>query len=262
MNNSVNRYYIKRNAGDTFVDITTLFGGLAVLSIDGMDEVGDAVNVYHEQWVDTQAEDFLVCKQDEQLNPVVIRANVDLKMTVIVSRRYTNQLIDEQTVYDSLVDYICRHGDFYIRSLYSNKDAHVVCLKSVKPTAKKLHRGIKSYIMATIELHTLDVPTVSVQPVGSQELYIGFGNEILTSLSDITSLLNVQHYTADNIHGDYSITCPSTKYLWICSTMDINSVTSSGFEVPLNSPLEISSFKCYRSGNAIVASPMSFTINT
>lgn len=154
-----NKYFIRKNTTDNWEDITTKFNGVKVLSIDGFNERGEAQNVYNAQWVSETTEDFLVTTKDENGNDIIIRSNVDISMTFIVGRRYATSTIDEQTVYDSFVSYICEKGDFYIKSAYVNKSAHVICLKSFKPTAQKLHRGEKSYILATITLHCLDVPT-------------------------------------------------------------------------------------------------------
>ena len=157
VNDLSNKYFVKRQESDSWQDVTTLFDGIKILSIKGFNEEGESVNVYSEQWVNSQTEDFLVTTKDENNNDVVIRKNVDLEMTFIAGSRYSaSGNVDTQTVYDLFKDYICKHGDFYIKSLYSGKYAHVVCLKGLKPTAEKLHRGNNSYIMATATLHTLD----------------------------------------------------------------------------------------------------------
>lgn len=156
-NNLSNKYFVKRQESDSWQDVTTLFDGIKILSIKGFNEEGESVNVYSEQWVNSQTEDFLVTTKDENDNDVVIRKNVDLEMTFIAGSRYSaSGNVDTQNVYDLFKDYICKHGDFYIKSSYSGKYAHVVCLKGLKPTTEKLHRGNNSYIMATATLHTLD----------------------------------------------------------------------------------------------------------
>jgi len=161
MNTSLkNKYFVKRNSTDSWVDITTLFDGLRVLAIDGFDEIGDSLNVYTAQWQDGE-EDFLITSEDGQGNPVITRANTELQMTFIVSRRYSSTTIDEQSVYNSAVKWMARDGDFYIKSTYSGMESHVVCLKGFKPTAIKLRRGDKSFILATIPLHNIETPTVA-----------------------------------------------------------------------------------------------------
>lgn len=156
------KYFVRRSENSSWEDLTTKFNGIKVLSVDGFNEVGDAVNVYTEQWVNNQSEDFLVTTQDGQQNDVIIRKNVDLDMTLIISRRYQSgtPAIDEQTVYDNIVNYI-NGGAFYIKSAYVNKQVKVICTKSFKPTTQKLQRGLKSYILVTIPLHTLDKPTAA-----------------------------------------------------------------------------------------------------
>jgi hypothetical protein len=261
MNASSGKYFVKRSLGDSYQDVTTLFDGISILSLSGFDEVGDSVNIFTQQFVDSQTEDFLVTKV-EQGRDVVIRKNIDIALTFIVGRRYTNKLISERLVYDAFVDYVT-NGDFYIKSVYANKEAHVICLKGFKPTAVKLNRGWGSYIMATIELHTLDNPsTVDSTPV-VQDLYIGFGNNLVFSVDEIENLQNVQHYTSDSDFGDdYSITNTSTKYLWICSTrkLDPSQVLSDIFYIPINVEIRIDDFYCYRSSKRIIPTTVDFTL--
>lgn len=161
--NLTGKYYYSSN-GTEWHDFTSI-AGVRVLSVDGFDERGETVNIYTAQWIDSDVEDYMCAKQEtttvngvSTTRDVIVRKNVDLNLTVIVSRRYTNASIDEQTVYDSLVSTLC-DGDIYIKSEYTGKIAHVVNLKSFKPTAVKLHRGNNSYILATIPLHTLSTPS-------------------------------------------------------------------------------------------------------
>ena len=148
-----NKYFIKRRFSDTWVDITTLFDGIKVLSVTGMNEIGEAQNVFTQQWIDSQEEDYLLAGE------TVVRANVDLTMTFIAGTRYSsNGSVDTQTVYNSFVSYVCNDGDFYIKSTYTGKSAHVVCLKGIKPTTERLHRGSSSYIIATATLHCINQP--------------------------------------------------------------------------------------------------------
>ena len=157
-------YYSKTGASGSWSDFTNI-DGVRILAIDGFGELGDTVNVYTAQWVDSDVEDYMCTKQEtvsangvSTTHDVVVRKNTDISLTVIVSRRYTNANIDEQSVYDNLVSMLCS-GDIYIKSAYTGKIAHVVNLKSFKPTAVKLHRGNNSYILATIPLHMLSVPS-------------------------------------------------------------------------------------------------------
>ena len=148
-----NKYFIKRHSSDSWQDVTTLFNGIKGLSITGMNEKGEAQNVFTQQWIDSQAEDYFLA------GATVVRANVDLTMTFIAGTRYSsNGSVDTQTVYNSFVSYVCNDGDFYIKSTYTGKSAHVVCLKGIKPTTERLHRGSSSYIIATATLHCINQP--------------------------------------------------------------------------------------------------------
>lgn len=153
------RYFIKIGERDEWNDITTLFDGIVVLSISGFNERGESKNVYTAEWVNSSEEDYYLAGSK------VLRNNIDLSMTFIAGARYSaNPNKDAQIIYDTFVNYITENGAFYIRSVYANKEANVVCLKGVKPTVVKLHRGINSYILATATLHTLRPPVTSGSP--------------------------------------------------------------------------------------------------
>ena len=159
MNYSKNRFCVKNTQSGTFQDITTLFNGVAVLKLDGMLAKGEPINIFTQQWLSNQKEDFLITTLDDNDNPVVIRKNVDLELTFIVRQKYATGTIDVQTVHDNFVDYITG-SDVWLKSSYvGNKYVHCVCLKEYNPTTVKLGRGDNSYIMGTITLHCLDAPT-------------------------------------------------------------------------------------------------------
>lgn len=158
-NNSSGRYFVKNTENGTFQDITTLFNGVAILKLTGMDGKGKPVNIYQAQWVNSQREDFMITTFDENNNPVVIRENVDIEITFIVRQKYATTTIDVQTVHDNFTNYMT-NSDVWVKSGYlGNKYVHCVCLKEYKPTTTKLDRGENSYMMGTITLHTLDAPT-------------------------------------------------------------------------------------------------------
>lgn len=158
-NNSSGRYFVKNTENGTFQDITTLFNGVAILKLTGMDGKGKPVNIYQAQWVNSQREDFMITTLDENNNPVVIRENVDIEITFIVRQKYATTTIDVQTVHDNFTNYMT-NSDVWVKSGYlGNKYVHCVCLKEYKPTTTKLDRGENSYMMGTITLHTLNAPT-------------------------------------------------------------------------------------------------------
>ena len=152
------KYYCKNTSSGSYSDVTTLFDGVNVLSVDGFDSRGRTVNVYSQQWLDTQDEDFLITTVDGNNNPVIVRENVDVTVTFAVSRRYANNVIDEQTVYDNFVNYLTG-SDVWIASKYVGKQVHCVALEGVTPQTVKLKRGNNSYILGEVKLHTLSKPT-------------------------------------------------------------------------------------------------------
>lgn len=151
-----NKYFVKKNINKKWIDVTQGFIGVNILKISGMNEQGEAVNVYNEQWITSQKEDFLVTQTDKLGNDVVIRKNVDISVTFIVGKRYGS--LDTQEVHDEFINFMCNQGDIYIKSAYTGKIVHVICLKGYKPTVEKLQRGNNSFIMGTIEYHLLDSP--------------------------------------------------------------------------------------------------------
>ena len=85
---------------------------------------------------------------------VVIRKNVDLSITFIVSDKYG--ATDVRTMHDSFISYMT-DGELYIKSEYSERTMRCVCLEDYKPTTEKLKRASGSnYIIGTIKMHTLD----------------------------------------------------------------------------------------------------------
>jgi hypothetical protein len=158
-NNSSNRYFVKNKLTDTFTDITTMFNGVAVLSITGLLSKGKPVNIYTAQWNDSQKEDFMITTIDYDNTPMVIRENVDIDLTFIVGSRYASSRdIDVRFLHDRFVNYMT-NTDIWLRTSYlGNKYVHCVCLKEYKPTTIYLGRGDNSYIMGTITLHALEAP--------------------------------------------------------------------------------------------------------
>lgn len=152
-----NIYYVKNSENGQYTDVTNLVDGVRILKIDGFFARGKPVNIYTSQWINSQTEDFLITTLDEDDNPIVVRENVDISITFIVSRKYAaNQLIDVAAQHDNFVNYLT-NSDIWVRSFYANKEVHCVCIEEYKPTVVKLQRGISgSYIMGTINLHCLD----------------------------------------------------------------------------------------------------------
>ena len=150
-----NKYFIKNSASGSFVDVTTLFDGVDILAIEGLDAKGKALNVYVEQWI-TGGTDFMITSNNGQ----IVRENVDMKVVFIVGQRYASTTIDTQTVYDSFIDYMT-NTDVWVKSSYVGKQVHCVCTDKVEPKSVKLHRGDNTYILGEITLKCLETPTTA-----------------------------------------------------------------------------------------------------
>lgn len=154
MNNDLKGVYFAKNTSDgTFQDITTLFDGVRVLQVSGVAAKGKAVNVYNEQWIDSQQEDFMITTN----NGVIIRENVDIEITFLVHQRYATSTIDVKTQHDLFVAFLT-NTDVWIKTAYQNDAiAHCVCLDGYEPTTMKLKRDSNTnYALGTIKLHCLD----------------------------------------------------------------------------------------------------------
>jgi len=156
--NGINTYFTKNSESASWEDITSKFDGVRILKMDGFLAKGKPINIFTQQWLSNQKEDFLITTLDDNDNPVVIRENVDIEITFIVRQKYADSVIDVQDVHDSFVDYMT-NSDVWVKSAYvGNKYVHCVCQSEYKPTTVHLQRGDSSYIMGTIKLHTLDAP--------------------------------------------------------------------------------------------------------
>ena len=150
-----NKYFVKNSASGSFTDVTTLFNGVSVLAVEGLDAKGKALNVYVEQWI-TGGTDFMITSNNGQ----IVRENVDMKVVFIVGQRYASTTIDTQTVYDSFIDYMT-NTDVWVKSSYVGKQVHCVCTDKVEPKSVKLHRGDNTYKLGEITLKCLETPTTA-----------------------------------------------------------------------------------------------------
>lgn len=69
---------------------------------------------------------------------------------------------------------------------------------------------------------------------------------------DLEGIYNLSNYV-DKVSplGEYSTSTINAAYLWFCipSNQSFTSIKSSGYSVPMESPVTIGGFKCYRSSN-------------
>ncbi len=156
MANIENEYLVKRGNND-FATIASLFTGVRILKMDGFLAKGKPINIYTAQWVNSQAEDYMVA-DTVTVNGVeydaIFRENVDIDITFIVGDKYGAS--DVRAVHDAFVAYIT-DGALYLKSNYVDRILRCVCLKEYSPTTEKLKRPSgRNYIIGTITLHSLD----------------------------------------------------------------------------------------------------------
>lgn len=158
MNNELKgKYFIKTSENGTYRDLAEIVDGLRILSVSGFLSRGKATNIYTAQWIDSQAEDFMITAKDSNGNPVVIRENVDISVTFIIGKRYASGNIDPMMQYQYFTNMVCGK-DVWIKSLFVGREVHCIALENFEPTTINLQRGANSYILATIKFHTLDTP--------------------------------------------------------------------------------------------------------
>lgn len=146
-------YYVKNTPTGSFQDVATKFQGVRILSVTGVAAKGKAVNVYHEQWMDSETEDFMITTN----NGTIIRENVDIEVTFLVRQQYATSVIDVKTQHDNFVKFMT-DKDVWIRTSYQNNViAHCVCLDGYEPTTMKLKRDVNAnYALGTIKLHCIE----------------------------------------------------------------------------------------------------------
>lgn len=154
-NKIVGKYFLKNTASGSYADVTTLFNGVNILSVDGTNARGKALNVYVEQWI-TGETDFTIAATDG----VIVRENVDISVVFAISQRYASSTIDVQTVYDSFIDYMM-NTDVWIKTMYTGKEVHCVATEKFEPQKVKLKRGNNSYVFGKITLKALSNQTTT-----------------------------------------------------------------------------------------------------
>ena len=146
--------YLVKRGSDNFATISSLFHGVRILKVEGFSEKGKPINIYTEQWVNSQTEDYMVTSLDENGTPYIVRENVNLVVTFVVSDRYGATNV--RTTHDAFVAYMT-DGELYLKSEYVQRTMRCVCLDNYKPTVIRLRRPSgQNFMMGSITLHTLD----------------------------------------------------------------------------------------------------------
>lgn len=162
MSNLVGKYYVKNTSSGSWEDVATKFQGVRILSIEGMNAKGSPKNVYTEDWMYNDEEDFEIVMQDSSDTKRIIRDNVDLKITFAVKQKYVTNgtTINVRNVHDTFVAYMT-NTDVYVKSVYEDgMHVHCVCMKDYSPTMMKIQRGQNSFALGTLTLHCIDKPSI------------------------------------------------------------------------------------------------------
>lgn len=136
-------------------------------------------------------------------------------------------------------------------------------LESVNKTYTDTISTSKSYqVTAVNEGITKTSNTITVNAY--YPMYFGEGADTFDRTGIITAAN--KRPIASNPRGDVSIAFTGGHYLWLCipNDMTINKVTSSGFAVPMEEPVNQTvneTYKCYRSVDIINAGTVNFTIS-
>lgn len=95
-----------------------------------------------------------------------------------------------------------------------------------------------------------------------------FGNSTASEVTETEVLQFSKQAIKASPNGSYSLMVQNNQYVWLCipSTMNINKVTSGGFDVPMESPTTVAvsgkdNYKCYRSSNTFKQGTFNFTIS-
>lgn len=95
-----------------------------------------------------------------------------------------------------------------------------------------------------------------------------YGQSTKTTLTSSDILGFTKQTISSSAAGSGSMNVSEGNYVWFCvpSTMTINKVTSSGFDVPMEAPINVEvsgkgTYKCYRSSNTFKAGTFTYQIS-
>lgn len=108
--------------------------------------------------------------------------------------------------------------------------------------------------------------TVSGKVTAVYPMY--FGGNAATTLDSSKILTMTKQALKTSPNGTYNVSVAQGNYMWLCipSSMNINKVTSSGFDVPMESPSTVAvtgkeNYKCYRSSSQFNAGTVNIVIS-
>lgn len=88
-----------------------------------------------------------------------------------------------------------------------------------------------------------------------------FGSSSLDQITDVTVL--TKQALKSSPYGTYNISIRENEYVWWCipNTMTINSIKSGGFDIPIEAPISVNGYKCYRTSSRLKAGTMNCVIS-
>lgn len=127
-------------------------------------------------------------------------------------------------------------------------------------------RGITKYQVSVAISNPILSASASVQVNSVLPIYIGFSTLTALTETDIKGLNKQSVRTS--LNGSYTINNSTNgAYVWFCvpDDMVIHKVTLNGFDVPMESPVTVSTslgnYKCYRNSNPLVNQSFTFVIS-
>lgn len=192
-----------------------------------------------------------------------------LKVTLTASPTVVEYTGSNQTI--NLVAITTRKGSQITPStLNLTKDGTII---SSSPLAKLTitdnlnKRGITNYgVSVSTKIPYVLTASASVQVNSVLPIYMGFTTA--TSLTELTLKNLVKQSIRVNPNGSYTLNNTiKGAYIWFCvpDDMVIHKVTLNGFDVPMESPVTVSTslgnYKCYRNSNPLVNQSFTFIIS-
>ena len=150
---SSGRYFFSTEEGGEY-DFTTVFAGLEIQSIEGLESVGAPKIIHYQEWVNTGRADVNIPKND--LGNIDVKfETTDDKIAFLISD-FNNHSVDVKSVHNSLKNIMLKNV-VRIRSTYSGATNEVVCLGGYEPSAVVVSRPAgTNYIQGVFTMKKLN----------------------------------------------------------------------------------------------------------
>lgn len=165
-----------------------------------------------------------------RVSPTIIEQGVDTPITIQWGFKLNDASMDPDT----------------IRVLENSSEI------STDTSTKVISRSINSTTNYVVQASLKGVTKVQQTTVNAYyPMY--FGSSSLDQITDVTTLTKQALKASPS--GTYNISVNENEYIWWCipNTMTINSIKSGGFEVPIEAPIALGNYKCYRTSSRLKA---------